>query len=167
MKKLCALIIVSAASWLAGTGSITAQQGATAPNAADTAPAPYIMSMGDMMDTFIQPRHAKLGLAGHAGNWPLAAYALSLLREDITAIAQAKPKFSGMPVGELASAALGPPMDAVEAAIKSKDQAKFATAYDQLTQGCNACHSALNHPFVVIKPPDASTFANQDFGARR
>ena len=40
---------------------------------------------------------------------------------------------------------------------------KFAAAYDQLTQGCNACHGSLDHPFVVIKAPDASAFPNQDF----
>ena len=30
-------------------------------------------------------------------------------------------------------------------------------------QGCNACHGALFHPFVVIKAPDASAFPNQKF----
>ena len=55
----------------------------------------------------------------------------------------------------------------VDAAIKQEDAAKFAAAYDQLTQGCNACHMELNHPYVVIKTPDASAFPNQDFGAGR
>ncbi len=30
-------------------------------------------------------------------------------------------------------------------------------------QGCNACHMELDHPYVVIKTPDASAFPNQDF----
>ncbi len=71
-----------------------------------------------------------------------------------------------MPVAELVDAALDQPMDAIEAAIKQQDAKKFAVAYDQLTQGCNACHQALDHPFVVIKVPDASAFPNQDFNAR-
>ena len=61
---------------------------------------------------------------------------------------------------------LGQPMDAVEAAIKQQDAKKFAVAYDQLTQGCNACHQSVDHPFVVIKAPDASAFPNQNFNAR-
>jgi hypothetical protein len=32
-----------------------------------------------------------------------------------------------------------------------------------LTEGCNSCHAALNHEFIVIKEPDRSLFGNQDF----
>ena len=129
----------------------------------DAAPVPYTMTMGDMMNTFVQPRHAKLGLAGSAKNWPLAAYALAEIRETFAAIAKAKPRFGGMPVLDLVDAALREPMGAVEAAIKQHDPEKFTAAYDQLTQGCNACHASLDHPFVVIKAPDASAFPNQEF----
>ena len=71
-----------------------------------------------------------------------------------------------MPVPELVDAALREPMGAVEAAIKQQDPKNSPLAYDQLTQGCNACHPAVDHPFVVIKAPDASAFPNQDFRAR-
>ena len=121
------------------------------------------MTMGDMMNTLVQPRHAKLGLAGQAGNWPLANYALAEIRQAFANIAKAKPKFRGMPVGELADVALSQPLNAIEAAIKQQDAKKFAAAYDQLSQGCNACHMELDHPYVVIKPADASAFPNQDF----
>ena len=123
--------------------------------------------MGDMMNTLVQPRHAKLGLAGAAGNWPLAAYALAEIRQDFAGIAKAVPKFRGLPVGELVDAALGQPMTAVDAAIKQQDPQKFAAAYEQLTAGCNACHMELDHPYVVIKPPDASAFPNQEFAPRQ
>ncbi len=69
-------------------------------------------------------------------------------------------------MAELVDAALGQPVNAVEAAIKQQDAKKFAVAYDQLTQGCNACHQAVDHPFVVIKAPDASAFPDQNFNAR-
>jgi hypothetical protein len=128
---------------------------------------PYVMGMGDMMNTLVQPRHTKLGLAGHAGNWPLANYALAEIRQAFANIAKAVPKFRGMPVGELADVALTAPLNAIEAAIKQQDPKKFATAYDQLGQGCNACHIELDHPYVVIKTPDASSFPDQDFGPRR
>jgi hypothetical protein len=146
----------------------TAQQPAqTEPPAAGDGTLPYGMTMGDLMNTLVQPRHAKLGLAGAAGNWPLARYALIEIRQVFTGIVKAQPRFRGLPVGELADAALGQPMAAVEDAIRQRDPRKFAAAYDQLTQGCNACHAAVEHPFVVIKPPDASAFPNQDFSTRR
>ena len=131
------------------------------------APVPYVMGMGDLMNTLIQPRHAKLGLAGKAENWPLANYALSELRQAFAGITKAVPKFRGMPVGDLVDLALTQPLNAVEAAIKQQDAQKFAAAYDQLGQGCNACHMELDHPYVVIKTPDASAFPDQEFKAQR
>jgi hypothetical protein len=167
MNRRCAPATLFSALVLTGVSSAalaqTAPQPAPPPNLADAAPVPYTMTMGDMMNAFVQPRHAKLGLAGSAQNWPLAAYALADIRETLVAIAQAKPRYHGMPVADLVDAALHEPMRAVEAAIKQHDTGKFAAAYDQLTQGCNACHASLDHPFVVIKTPDASAFPNQDF----
>jgi hypothetical protein len=141
-----------------------AQQPASPPLA--NAPVPYVMGMGDLMNTLIQPRHAKLDLAGRAENWALANYALSELRQVFLRIGKAVPKFRGMPVPDLIDAALTAPLGAVEA-IRQKDPQKFAAAYDQLTQGCNACHVELDHPFVVIKTPDATVFPNQDFNPRQ
>jgi hypothetical protein len=129
-------------------------------------PAPYAMTMGDMMNTLVQPRHLKLGIAGHAGNWPLAAYALVEIRQTFAGIIKAQPKFRGYPVADLVDAALKQPLAAVDDAIKQQDAKKFAAAYEELTQGCNACHGSLDHPFVVIKVPDASAFPNQDFNQR-
>jgi hypothetical protein len=142
-----------------------AQQPASLPS--PNAPVPYVMGMGDLMNTLIQPRHAKLGLAGKAENWPLANYALAELRQVFAGITKSVPKFRGMPVGDLVDLALTQPLNAVEAAIKQQDAQKFAAAYDQLTQGCNACHMELDHPYVVIKPADASAFPNQEFKPQR
>jgi hypothetical protein len=142
-----------------------AQQPASPPP--PNAPVPYVMGMGDLMNALIQPRHAKLGLAGRAENWALANYALSELRQAFAGIAKAVPKFRGMPVGDLVDLALTQPLNAVEAAIKQQDAQKFAAAYDQLSQGCNACHMELDHPYVVVKTPDTSAFPNQEFKAQR
>jgi len=161
---LAALAPVFAA---AGTTMLLAQAAPSAPPPpANTAAVPYVMTMGDMMDTLIQPRHAKLGLAGQAHNWPLAQYALVEIRQAFAGIVKAQPTFKGLPVGQLVDAAIIPPMSAVDAAIKARDAQKFAAAYAQLTVGCNACHAAVEHPFVVIKVPDASAFPNQDFDPR-
>jgi hypothetical protein len=142
-------------------------QQAAAPPPTPNAPAPYVLTMGDMMNTLIQPRHAKLGLAGKAENWPLAGYAAVEIRQAFAGIVKAQPKFHGMPVGELVDVALTAPLNALDAAIKQQDPKKFAAAYEQLTQGCNACHMELDHPYVMIKPADASAFPNQDFAPQR
>jgi hypothetical protein len=146
----------------AGSAVLLAQPAPPAPPP-NAAAVPYAMTMGDMMNTLIQPRHAKLGLAGQAKNWPLAQYALAEIRQAFAGIIKAQPTFMGLPVGELVNAAVVPPMNAVDAAIKAQDATKFAAAYAQLTAGCNACHTAVEHPFVVIKVPDASAFPNQEF----
>jgi hypothetical protein len=162
-----ARVAVLAALSLAGaTGAAFSQTAPPAPPA-NNGPAPYVMGMGDLMNTLIQPRHTKLGLAGKAENWPLANYALSELRQAFAGIAKAVPKFRGMPVGDLVDLALTQPLNAVDAAIKQQDAQKFAVAYDQLSQGCNACHMELDHPYVVIKTPDASAFPDQEFKAQR
>jgi hypothetical protein len=151
---------------LAAAPNVALPQAAT-PDASNSAPAPYVLTMGDMMNTLIQPRHAKLGLAGQAQNWPLAQYALVELRQSFAGIVKAQPTFMGLPVGQLVDAAVTQPMNVVDAAIKEQNEVKFAAAYAQLTAGCNACHAAVEHPFVVIRAPDASAFPNQDFNPRR
>jgi hypothetical protein len=170
MHKHRALVVALAAAILiAASPALLAQPAPPAPQAAPppAAPAvpavPYPMTMGDMMNTLVQPRHAKLGLAGQAQNWPLAGYAVVEIRQAFAGIAKALPKFRGYPVGELADAALSQPLNALQDAIRLQDPQKFAVAYGQLTAGCNACHAALFHSFVVIKAPDAAAFPNQKF----
>jgi hypothetical protein len=162
MNKRPALLGTLALLLSAAMRSSALPQAASA-DAGTGAPVPYTLTMGDMMNTLIQPRHAKLGLAGAAQNWPLAQYALVEIRQAFAGIVKAQPKFMGLPVQSLVDAALAQPMNAVDAAIKEQDAQKFAAAYAQLTAGCNACHTAVEHPFVVIKVPDASAFPNQDF----
>jgi hypothetical protein len=167
--RITRLAVLAALSFAGAAGAASAQTAPPAPpaNPGPAPPVPYVMGMGDLMNTLIQPRHAKLGLAGRAENWPLANYALSELRQAFAGIVKAVPKFRGMPVGDLVDLALTQPLNAVEAAIKQQDAQKFAAAYDQITQGCNACHMELDHPYVVIKTPDASAFPNQEFKTQR
>ena len=160
VAALAAAVAVAAASALSAQPAPPPPQAAPPPGAPAV---PYAMTMGDMMNTLVQPRHAKLGLAGEAKNWPLAGYAMVEIRQAFTGIVKAQPKFRGYPVGELVDAALSQPLTSLQDAIRLQDPQKFAVAYDQLTAGCNACHAALFHPFVVIKAPDASAFPDQKF----
>ena len=55
------------------TIAMAQQPAAPSPNAAEAAPVPYTLSMGDMMNTLVQPRHAKLAwpAARKTGRWRL------------------------------------------------------------------------------------------------
>jgi len=129
-------------------------------------PAPFNPQMGALMGMLIQPRHAKLGLAGKAENWPLAAYELKELRQGFAVVSRAVPRWKGLPVPDLADAAVTQPITLLDFAIKLKASRQFDEAYVQLTQGCNACHATTDHAFIVIRAPEASPFPNQDFAPK-
>src|SRR5262245_48099997 len=130
---------------------------------ANIEPAPFNPQMSALMSMLIQPRHAKLGLAGKTQNWPLAAYMLKELRQGFLVVSRAVPRWQGLPVPDLVDAAVSQPITLLDFAIKLKYERQFEEAFDGLTKGCNACHATTDHAFVVIKPPDASAFPNQDF----
>ena len=125
--------------------------------------APFNPSFGDLMNTLVQPRHAKLGLIGREQNWTLAAYESHQLKDALSNIAKWRPRFGGQSVPELMESMTGEAIKALDEAIQAGDARQFAQAYSRLTDGCNGCHTALSHAYVVIKAPDQSAFQNQDF----
>ena len=127
-------------------------------------PQAYRPGLGDLMTATIQPRHIKIALAGRANNWPLAKYELHQLEEALQRVVQVWPKWKGLPLGGMVDAVTKGPMATVSEAIEAKDADKFAAAFPQLTEGCNACHQAANVGVVAIKAPDGTSFPDQDFG---
>jgi hypothetical protein len=119
-------------------------------------------SLVDIMMT-TQAHHTKLWLAGNAGNWELADYQADELKEGLEDAAKAIPDYKGVPIGKMIENLVMPPIEEVESAIKARDRAKFAAAYDKLTTACNACHQGSNRAFIVIQRPTASAFPNQAF----
>jgi hypothetical protein len=165
MRKFILSLIAFAAFAVVGTVPIpaVAQSEFGDPNAQ---PQPFQPGMGALMSMLIQPRHAKLGLAGKAENWALAAYALRELKQGFAVVAKAVPRFRGRPVAELFDSAVGQPITLIDFAIKLRYSSQFNDAYGQLTAGCNACHARNEHPFVVIKAPELSPFPDQDFAPK-
>lgn len=100
----------------------------------------------------MQLQHIKLWSAGRLGNWPLAAYE----RDQIEAALQRLPASPAADAGRKAVGQLGD-------AIGSRDTGKFASAYGELTQSCNACHRAEGRAFITIQVPTSSPFTNQLF----
>ena len=138
-----------------------------ATNNASSEPAqPYTPGLVEFM-MHVQSHHAKLWLAGNARNWDLADYQVDELKELLEDIAKRVPDYKGTPVGKMIEAATMPPIGDIEGAIKSRDSAKFAAAFNRLTAACNACHEAANRGFIVIQRPATSPFPNQSFAPRR
>jgi hypothetical protein len=160
---LAAAIVAAAAGAAAQTppqAPQPTQRGGPASSALD-----FVPGVGDMMNLLVQPRHAKLGLALAARNWDLAAYALKELQQAFATVATVQPKWRNLTVAEMIKSMTGDATLALDDAIRARDPKRAAAAYDDLTDGCNSCHTALNHAFVVIKTPDASSFPNQEFKA--
>jgi hypothetical protein len=126
---------------------------------------PYHPGLGELMTAFVQPRHIKLGLAGAAQNWPYAAYELGELLETFDDVGKLVLKHGNLEIAPAIASTVKPPMDALDAAIKAKDQAAFTKAYADLTAGCNACHQSADHKMIVIQVPAAggTPFPDQDF----
>ena len=163
-RVMLALMAIAALAAAASSGPAAAQSQLGDPNAE---PVPFQPHMSALMSMLIQPRHARLGLAGKAENWSLAAYALKELRQGFAVVSKAVPRWRDRPVPELIEAAVDHPITLIDYAIKLRYPAQFNEAYGRLTEGCNACHATTDHPFVVIKVPDVSPFPDQDFAPKQ
>ena len=137
--------------------------GIAAGEAAKEAHSPGLVEI--MMAT--QSHHAKLWLAGNARNWDLADYQIDELKEGLEDAAKDIPDYKGVPVGRMIDDLMMPPIAEIESAIKARDGAKFAAAFDRLTAACNACHQGSTRGFIVIQRPAASSFPNQSFAPKR
>jgi hypothetical protein len=113
--------------------------------------------LADIMEA-ASSRHIKLSFAGKNMNWDLAAYEAAQLKARLVDAATLYP---GLPVTDVTTMAT--PMRAVSDAIAAKDAAKFVKAFNELTDGCNACHQQLGRGFIVMRVPTASPFSNQSF----
>jgi hypothetical protein len=105
-----------------------------------------------------QWRHIKLWFAGKGHNWDLAAYELAQIRASLI---DAASLYSGIPVSD--AAIMAGPIQSIDKAVQSKDDAAFVKAFNDLTVGCNACHRDMERGFIEIRVPGASPFTNQVF----
>jgi hypothetical protein len=121
------------------------------------------------MTMLVQPRHIKLYAAGQQKNWQLAAFEFNELKQSLRRIGQTIPNYRTYKVDNSVASFFTSAADAMDAAIKAGDPAQFTKAYGEVTAACNACHQGMEHPFLVIKVPDAAaaaTYADQDFAPK-
>ena len=163
-----------AAATVAGALTICASLFAHAQNPAPApaaAPSPgggltileFKPAMDDLMTMLIQPRHLKLYYAGEAKNWKLADFELRELRQALARIGRTIPTYRRIGVDDAVASIFTEKAVALETAIKSADSAKFAVAFSDMTNACNACHASMEHEFLVIKVPQANVYPNQEF----
>ena len=117
----------------------------------------YVPRIGEIM-ALQQIRHIKLWFAGRSGNWPLADYEIDALKEGFEDVN----KQIG---GDAVEQAVGAAVSALEKAVDAKDRAAFTDAFDRLSAGCNSCHHALDHAFIVIQRPALLPYTDQSFAA--
>ncbi len=134
--------------------------------AAQPAKESYEPGLGEFM-TSTQLRHAKLWFAGKQNNWDLAAYEIDEIKEGLEDAAKLHPNFDGVPVAEMIKTIIDPRIEELEKAVRAKSSAKFSTAFDELTSGCNSCHAAANKPFIRIQRPTESPLTNQNFAPEK
>jgi len=150
-------VLCLAAVLAAGSHAAAAQSAASPP------PAAYRPGLGDLMTMTVQPRHMKLAIAGQEKNWTYADYEAHELQEAFERAARAWPQWRQISIADMMQATIKGPLADLEQAIRAKDAARFAAAYNELTGACNACHQGAGRGFVVIQAPTGAVFPDQDF----
>lgn len=120
-------------------------------------------AMDDLMTMLVQPRHIKLYYAGQAKNWTLAGFQANELRGALARIGRTIPNYRNINVDTALASIFADKLKAVDAAVKAADLAQFTAAYGEMTNACNDCHKGMEHPFLVMKVPDASNYPDQEF----
>src|SRR5665647_100463 len=127
--------------------------------------------LADLMNEAMQVHHAKLWLAGHAGNWVLASYELMKIKETIEEVKEtivdiqaSSAQWRLAPVGEMLKT-FGSNLSSLDQAISSKDASKFEVSYREITATCNACHQSAgqSHIKIIVPTNSSGAFSNQDF----
>jgi hypothetical protein len=154
--KLIAAALIAAVALAAPAAS--AQQGTKAvdPSAEE---APEFLRLSGIMAQQ-QMRHIKLWFAGTAGNWPLADYEIDGLKEGFDDVT----KLLG---DDIAQQHVGGAMAELEQSVEAKNRDNFVVAFDKLSTGCNACHTTLDHAFIVIQRPALVPYSNQNFSPQK
>jgi hypothetical protein len=161
-------VVALAVALASAASAVAVAQNAPAPGAS-AAPRPGLTilefkpAMDDLMTMLVQPRHIKLYYAGQAKNWRLAGFELNELRGALARIGRTIPTYRNIGVDTAVGSIFADSIKSVDAAIKAGDSAQFATAYGEMTAACNACHTGMEHSFLVIKVPDGAIYPDQEF----
>ena len=126
--------------------------------AAETHAGPDLAAtMGEM-----QRQSMKLGYAIQGRNQPLAAFYLHEVEEVLNSLEQIE-HHEEMPIAQPARTILRPLLPPLSESIGNSDWDAASTGYASLVHGCNRCHTATEHEFVVVTVPTGPPPFNQSF----
>src|SRR4029078_11012428 len=136
--RIIPVVLAAMLAAFAMVGALSTRTAAQNPMGdADAEPAPFNPQMAALMSMLIQPRHAKLALAGKEENWQLAGYMFKELKQGFLVTARAIPRWKGLPVPDLVDAALSQPLALLDFAIKDNETRQFAHAHGRPQTGSN------------------------------
>jgi hypothetical protein len=115
--------------------------------------------LGDLM-LEIQVHHNKLWFAGKQENWPLAQFEHD---ETMEILAQAQRIETERAEVKLFKIMIFPQLDSIELSITQRNADHFNTAFINLTNACNNCHTNTKFNFNKIIIPDHPLYSNQEF----
>jgi hypothetical protein len=115
--------------------------------------------LGDLM-LMIQVHHNKLWFAGKESNWPLAQFEHDEIMEILKQAEVIEKERSEV---KLFHIMIYPQLDSIQLSIKLKDGDKFGSAFTNLTNACNNCHTNTKFNFNKIILPDHPPYSNQEF----
>lgn len=99
----------------------------------------------------LQVHTDKLGYSVQARNRPLAGFYLAEIEETYEELA-AIPEHDGYPVAHPAGVILAPLLERLQGELAAGEWSAAADGYAALVDGCNRCHAATEHEYVVILP---------------
>lgn len=102
----------------------------------------------DLMGNFQLFMH-KAGLSIRAGNAELADFYMHEIEENLEATGKIE-EYDGFPVGQLATAMLTKPVEAIGTNLDNGDMEGALVAFQDMINSCNACHLATAHGFINI-----------------
>lgn len=91
--------------------------------------------------------------AARAGGWDLAEYEAEEVEETLESAEAAEPEYAPL-LQQFRQEFMRP----LRRALTARDTAQFDLAFRAAVQGCNNCHVATQHPFIVVpqNPPRLS-----------
>lgn len=111
----------------------------------------------------LQRYSQKLGLAIEARNRPLTEFYLEEVDEVLEEVELKVPEDDGLPVAETSQKIMRPLLQALKGSLPKEEWPAIRKYYVKLIDGCNRCHAALEHEFIVILPAQRESPYNQDF----
>ncbi|MFN2239175.1 MAG: hypothetical protein ABR524_07270 [Thermoanaerobaculia bacterium] len=114
----------------------------------------------------LQRHTMKLGYAIEGENPELAEFYLHEIEEVLESL-EGIEEYDGMLVADNARTIMRPLLPPLRAGIAGNDTSAISRSYQSMLDGCNRCHTATDHEFIVITRPAGPPPFNQDFAGSR